>query len=75
MPLFEYICRRCKQQTELLARSEERVVCPACGSVKMERQLSRFAPVSSAAAEPPCSGCALGNDGCCPSGQNACCLS
>ena len=72
MPLFGYICQSCGKQIELLVRADEKVACPACGSVKMERQMSHFAPVSSDMAAPPCSGCALGNDSCCASGQNAC---
>ena len=75
MPLFGYTCKSCGQQCEVLVRADEKVVCPSCGSAKMERQMSRFAPVSSATTEPACSGCALGNDSCCASGRNMCCMS
>ena len=73
MPLFGYKCRACGLQTELLVRADEKVLCPECGSSKMERQMSRFAPVMGQGAEPACSGCALANEGCCTSRQQAAC--
>lgn len=71
MPLFAYICNACEARTELLVRGNEEVVCPACGSSEMERQLSHFAPVSGAGAEPACSGCAMASEGCRPA--HTCC--
>lgn len=40
MPLFEYICRNCQEQFELLVRGEEKPQCPSCGSRKLDKQLS-----------------------------------
>lgn len=75
MPLFGYTCLSCNGQHELLVRSNEKVVCPACGSQKMERQLSRFAPVVGTSSEPACSGCAMGNEGCCAARNHQGCMS
>jgi len=71
MPLFAYRCVACDTRTEMLVRGDESVTCPECGSSRMERQLSRFAPMSGASPEPACSGCAL-SQGCgCPA-QGGC---
>lgn len=54
MPLYEYACDGCGQLVELLIRGQERPVCPACGSEKLERQLSVIsAHVGSGRAELP----------------------
>ena len=74
MPLFAYICNGCGAHSELLARADEKVACPKCGSKKMERQLSRFATLSSQSPEPACSGCAMANEGC-PSRKGSACMS
>jgi len=45
MPLFYYECKECKKTTEILVKStNEKVTCPNCGSKKMEKMLSHFAP-------------------------------
>jgi putative FmdB family regulatory protein len=50
MPLFEYRCEACEQVFEKLVRAQdtEPIVCPACGSDKLERLLSSFAVDSEA---------------------------
>ena len=40
MPLYEYECRACGQQCELLIRGSEEPSCPHCGSTQLDRQLS-----------------------------------
>ncbi|KAA5539872.1 zinc ribbon domain-containing protein [Roseiconus nitratireducens] len=41
MPLYEYECPRCERTVELLVRSgDEKVACPECGEVKLERLMS-----------------------------------
>lgn len=40
MPLYEYTCRKCKRDFELLIRSDEAAQCPECGSRKLEKLLS-----------------------------------
>ncbi|MDX1925255.1 MAG: zinc ribbon domain-containing protein [Pirellulaceae bacterium] len=40
MPLYEYQCKECKRESEVLVRGSEQPECPACGSKKMEKLLS-----------------------------------
>jgi putative FmdB family regulatory protein len=44
MPLYSFHCSACDTDSELLIRSEETAVCPACGSENMERLPSWLAP-------------------------------
>ncbi|MCU0716627.1 MAG: zinc ribbon domain-containing protein [Pirellula sp.] len=69
MPLYEYECKQCKKQSEILvSRPDSQVECPECGSKELVKQLSVVsAPVISSggrsAPEPgPCgrSACASG---------------
>lgn len=49
MPIYEYVCQGCGQESELLVASERyssSQVCPHCGSENLERKLSTFASVS-----------------------------
>ena len=43
MPLYDYQCRACGAQRELLVRGGTAPACPACGSEDVER-VSSFAP-------------------------------
>ena len=40
MPIYEYICRGCKHEFEVLVRGREKPACPSCGSAKLEKKLS-----------------------------------
>jgi putative FmdB family regulatory protein len=40
MPLYEYRCKPCKQDFELLIRSGDQPVCPSCGSRELDKQWS-----------------------------------
>ncbi|AMV31924.1 Zinc ribbon domain protein [Pirellula sp. SH-Sr6A] len=41
MPLYEYECKRCKKQSELLvSKPDAKVECPECGAKEMTKQLS-----------------------------------
>ena len=45
MPIFEYKCRECGadfEDLDSIANRDEPHKCPACGSMKSERQLSVF---------------------------------
>ena len=44
MPLYSYVCGKCGETSELLMRSDEAPVCPACDSRDMERLPSWLAP-------------------------------
>ena len=62
MPIYEFNCKDCSADSEILVRSsnwEKEVKCPECGSVRLEKKLSVFAPSSSDSGSldmPPCSG-------------------
>lgn len=46
MPIFEFICHECGTPFEELLRSAnslEEVICPACGSDQVKKQISTFA--------------------------------
>lgn len=43
MPLYEYVCRKCHHQFELLIRPGVIPACPECQSIDLERALSQFA--------------------------------
>ena len=55
MPIFEYQCRQCRGEFELLIRGEEKPRCPTCGSARLEKQLSvPAAHISSSSSLPIC---------------------
>ena len=44
MPIYEYECKDCGKESEMLVRSsEEGVVCPSCGSSSLKKMFSTFA--------------------------------
>jgi putative FmdB family regulatory protein len=52
MPIYEFICKECKQPFEKLVRSASlipTVTCPNCGSHDVQKELSIFATKSSGA--------------------------
>lgn len=40
MPLYEYVCRDCDRQFELLVRGSQPPICPECGSEQLTKLLS-----------------------------------
>jgi putative FmdB family regulatory protein len=53
MPLYEYACRECAHQFELLVRGSETPQCPACHATSLDRRFSAFAAHTSGAAAAP----------------------
>ena len=43
MPIFEYVCRECENQFELLVQGTTKIECPSCQSDALDKQLSVFA--------------------------------
>ena len=43
MPNFEYLCKGCGKQFEVLVRGSEKPHCPKCNGTRLEQQLSAFA--------------------------------
>ncbi len=65
MPLYEYQCRQCGSQFELLIRGGEAPECPQCQSGELDKALSvPAAPVTSAGALPVCGTPAPAPGGC-----------
>lgn len=72
MPLFEYACRECDRQFEVLVRASDTPECPSCHSTSLERRLSVFAAHTngpSPAASIPSGPCGACGD---PRGPGAC---
>lgn len=44
MPMYEYRCKACEAEFELLVRSSTVPACPQCGAGDLERIVSRLAP-------------------------------
>ena len=44
MPLYGFHCKQCDKDSELLVGFDDKPPCPACGSRRMERLVSRPAP-------------------------------
>ena len=70
MPLYEYRCKKCDKNFEILQKSNEKAVCPECGGKSMEKLFSVFASggtseASSREGGPSSSpGCGSGGCGC-----------
>jgi len=44
MPIFEYVCQNCGKEFEkLVFRTDEEVVCPACGQQSVNKLMSACA--------------------------------
>jgi len=73
MPLFEYTCRQCNHDFELLVRNADAPECPSCHSQELERRLSVFAAHTAGAASRPT---AAGPCGTCgdPRGPGSCAI-
>jgi putative FmdB family regulatory protein len=73
MPIFEYACKDCGTNFELLVRQSTIVECPSCNSKSLEKQLSVFAAASKGEAvsrrELPMTPCGSCGD---PRGPGAC---
>ncbi|MFP4384137.1 MAG: FmdB family zinc ribbon protein [Spirochaetia bacterium] len=73
MPIFEYTCKKCGKESELLIRRDEKPVCEHCGSSAVTKKFSSFAVSIGSGKAPECAGsCGEGfTRGACGSGM--CC--
>ena len=72
MPLYEYVCKDCDKEFELLVRASETPECPSCHGTELERRLSVFAAHTNgggASAMPSVGACGACGD---PRGPGAC---
>jgi putative FmdB family regulatory protein len=60
MPIYEFHCAKCDQDSEVLVRSSqwEGTPCPHCGSKKLSKKFSTFASATTGAGgeAPACTG-------------------
>ena len=40
MPVYEYVCKKCKNVFTELAKFEDKVPCPSCKGKKTEKQIA-----------------------------------
>ena len=40
MPIYEYACKKCGNEFELLVRGKDQPACTKCASVELERKVS-----------------------------------
>ncbi len=71
MPIFEYVCKDCRSEFELLVHASTEPRCPACQGRELSKQLSVFAVSrgTSAAPAPAPGACGTCGD---PRGPGAC---
>jgi putative FmdB family regulatory protein len=64
MPIYEFHCDKCDQDSEILVRSTDwtGTKCPHCGSTKISKRLSVFASSTGGAEEAP--SCRANSGGC-----------
>ncbi|MEI6389768.1 MAG: zinc ribbon domain-containing protein [Verrucomicrobiota bacterium] len=73
MPIYEFHCDKCEQDSELLVRSSrwKGSKCPHCGSTKLSKRLSVFASSGGGSGANQAPACENGNGscgGCCGGG-------
>lgn len=76
MPIFEYVCKQCRNEFESLIFGDQKAECPKCHSKSLEPQLSVFAVAAKggSSSQPSFSPGAAGPCGSCgdPRGAGAC---
>jgi len=79
MPIYEFHCDKCEQDSEILVRSSQwrGTKCPHCGSAKLSKKFSMFAASvagSQRSSRQSCSGGSCGRGscggGCCGGGKH-----
>ena len=72
VPIYEYVCSRCRHAFEALVYGSERARCPACSGEELEKQFSAFAAHGETRVDaPPPGSCGTCGD---PRGPGACSL-
>lgn len=75
MPLYEFVCRDCRSEFELLVRGSEEPQCPRCESRELEKLLSAPAAHTTAVHELPlCHAPARGGCGLPQCGMGSCAM-
>ena len=73
MPIYEFHCGKCEQDSEILVRSSDwaGTKCPHCGSSKIEKKFSTFAASAAGHAAPAAAKRKGGGGHCCGGGCHA----
>ncbi len=60
MPLFDFKCRKCNHEFEILLSGSEKAKCPACGDFDLEKLMSSYKcrPKTGRGSKDQCGGCA-----------------
>lgn len=76
MPIFEYTCRQCHHDFEVLVRSSTVPECPSCHSTALDKQLSVVGKVGASASQGNDAAPAMGPCGHCghPDGPGSCAI-
>jgi len=73
MPIFEYVCKECNNEFEMLVQGTNQATCPACESTQLEKKLSGFAVLGNSEPGVPCQEQDMPCATCCESrGPDAC---
>ena len=73
MPIFEYVCEKCRHRFEALVYGKQKAECPKCHATKLDPQLSVFAVSAKGASSASSQVAACGSCGD-PRGAGACSL-
>lgn len=46
MPVFDFVCKKCKKKFSELVLGSEKIKCPACNSIAVEKVFSSFNTIS-----------------------------
>jgi putative FmdB family regulatory protein len=67
MPIYEFHCAECEQDSELLVRSADwrGTKCPHCGSTRLDKKFSTFAAAAGGHDSPACDSGGGRGGGCC----------
>ena len=69
MPIYEYSCKKCGSDFELLVNSDSKIACSTCGSERVSRKLSLFAVNTAPSNSVPQCACGGFEKGQCGSGM------
>jgi len=72
MPIYEYTCRDCQNEFELLLRSGQKPKCPTCNSGKLDKAFSVVSAHTSSTGDLPVCGAPPGACGMGPCGDGTC---
>ncbi|MGA2661994.1 MAG: zinc ribbon domain-containing protein [Verrucomicrobiota bacterium] len=73
MPIYEFHCDKCDNDSEILVRSSDwrGTKCPRCGSVRLTKKLSVFASTASSGTSAG-EACCVGDGAACGADSSAC---